>query len=207
MDVWLQVAQNEIHHVRHLLPTLDWDGGPLGVRLRLEPKNINDLYKEYILARKAAKETIAAAKQANSGSEYKVALWPASMKEFLERGLSNKFALRAYTLDPSKLSEPVNGVSRPQPLPQGVEFAVERPFDGLIRIDEINAQRGFADAGITRETTGTDGEEVQERSDKRRLSEQLRSYYVKHIDPSQMPEPSDVAALDAIFRAQTLIDV
>src|SRR5271169_1790235 len=25
MDVWLQVAQHEIHHVCHLLPTLDWE--------------------------------------------------------------------------------------------------------------------------------------------------------------------------------------
>ena len=38
MDVWLHVEAGEIHHVTHLLPTLDWDGGILGVRMRLEPE-------------------------------------------------------------------------------------------------------------------------------------------------------------------------
>ena len=38
LDVWLSVADNELHHVAHLIPSLDWASGSLGVRIRLEPK-------------------------------------------------------------------------------------------------------------------------------------------------------------------------
>ena len=47
LDLWLHVENDEIHYVSHLLPTLDWEGGLLGVRLRLEPKNVDELYKEF----------------------------------------------------------------------------------------------------------------------------------------------------------------
>lgn len=34
LDVWLDVPLSEIQHVVHILPTLDWSGGLLGVRLK-----------------------------------------------------------------------------------------------------------------------------------------------------------------------------
>jgi predicted ATP-dependent endonuclease of OLD family len=68
LDLWLEVANNEIHRVNHLLPTLDWKGGSLGVRLRFEPKKIDSLYEDYLVAVNAAKETKqAAAKAAAEG--------------------------------------------------------------------------------------------------------------------------------------------
>jgi len=212
MDIWLQVAQHEIHHVSHLLPTLDWEGGNLGVRLRLEPKDVEELYKGYISARKAAQGTIDAARnnaapKREGNSDYTVALWPATMRDFLERRLGSQFVVRAYSLDPTKLAEPDKGIASPQTLPSGSEPIEGNPFKGLVQIDEIVAQRGFSDVGATGGRYGGDGEEVgHERTDKRKLSEQLRSYYTKHIDPTEMPEPSDVDALEAIHKAQTLFD-
>ena len=43
LDLWLDVDAGEMHHVRDLIPTLDWEGGLLGVRLRYEPTNLGDL--------------------------------------------------------------------------------------------------------------------------------------------------------------------
>src|SRR5438046_1505156 len=43
LDLWLRVNEDEIHYVNHLLPTLDWEGGLLGVRLRYEPTNVEEL--------------------------------------------------------------------------------------------------------------------------------------------------------------------
>lgn len=210
MDVWLEVEPSEIHYVQHLLPTLEWNGGLLGVRLRLEPKELESFQKEYIAVRKHADGTIAAAndaaKKSESGRDYKVPLWPSCMKDFLERGFASKFCVRAYILDPTKLTAPKSGLAKPQALPQTAEYIEENPFYGLIRIDEINAQRGFSDAGSNRDTSSETTEEVAGRGDKRRLSEQLRSYYAKHLDPSEMPELSDVDALEAIHNAQTLFD-
>ena len=33
IDIWLDVENTEIHYVSHLIPTLDWNGGNLGIRL------------------------------------------------------------------------------------------------------------------------------------------------------------------------------
>ena len=51
LDVWLNVSGNEIHHVAHLIPTLDWspDKG-IGVRLQLEPKiNLKSFRKNTLM--------------------------------------------------------------------------------------------------------------------------------------------------------------
>ena len=58
LDVWLEVGSNEYHYVHKLIPTLDWSGGYLGIRLRLQPKDINSLYRDYLASRLAAKQTL-----------------------------------------------------------------------------------------------------------------------------------------------------
>ena len=47
VDIWLDVRDEEVHYVSHLIPTLEWAGGKLGVRLVFEPKKIEELYKAY----------------------------------------------------------------------------------------------------------------------------------------------------------------
>ena len=48
LDLWLHVEPGEMHHVRDLIPTLDWEGGRLGVRLRYEPDDMSALYKDFM---------------------------------------------------------------------------------------------------------------------------------------------------------------
>ncbi len=69
IDVWLQVDESQIHYVSHILPTLDWDGGLLGVRLILEPKDIEELYKSYLSTYSAAQDTLKARKIANKSND------------------------------------------------------------------------------------------------------------------------------------------
>ena len=202
MDLWLRVEGNEIHYVNHLLPTLDWEGGLLGVRLRLEPKNPDELYKEYLTAIRKAKETIKAAQRQAGSDLAPVALWPRTMRDFLERRLRSFLTVRAYSLDPKKLSPPINGIAIPPALPAGSEPIDGDPLKGLLQINVIYAQRDFADASGNRNRL--DGGERRER---RRLSAQLRSYYDKHLDPLESPEPSDIDALRAIQDAEKLFDV
>lgn len=202
MDLWLHIESDEIHYVNHLLPTLDWEGGSLGVRLQLEPKSVDELCKEYFSCTRRAEETIKATRSQAGSDTDAVALWPRTMRDFLERRLRSFFTVRAYSLDPTKLSTPVNGIALPQPLPEGTEPIEGDPLKGLIRIDVIYAQRDFADANINRNRI--DG---GERHEKRRLSAQLRSYYDKHLDPLESPEPSDMEALRALRGAEKLFDV
>lgn len=206
MDIWLQVAENEIHHVIHLLPSLDWEGGLLGVRLRFEPKNIEDFYKEYLSVRKAARDTIQGAKEIESNGKDTLDLWPKKMVDFLDKRLNTFFVVRAYTLDSKKCAEPKKGVAQPQSLPVGCEYFDGDPLHGLVLIDDITAQRGLSDVGSERSLSNSDGQQHRERSTGGKLSVQLRGYYTNHLDPSELPDTSDVEALRAIDLAQTSFD-
>ena len=199
IDVWLNVDELQIHYVSHILPTLDWDGGLLGVRLILEPKELETpeaIYKSYMDAYSAAQGTLAARKSTkeNKGANQSLstlALWPTSMRDFLDRKLQDFFSVNAYVLDPAHVQSDF-----PQPFTEFMESLEGDPFDGLFKIDIINAQRGFSDPNSGEGPANTD----------RRLSSQLRHYFNEHLDPSELPEASDLDALEAMEAARTAFD-
>lgn len=192
IDVWLKAEDDKIHYVSHLLPTLDWEGGLLGVRLVLEPKSLEELYKGFVAAWSAARIT-ANSRATEYGGQAKapLLLWPQSMREYLDKHLHKYFIVRAYVLDPSKSTEPT-----PQLISEGLEPLEGEPFDGLFKIDIINAQRGFTDVNSGEGAYNND----------RRLSSQLRQYFDKHLDPVELPEASDLDALEAMEAARTAFD-
>ena len=194
IDIWIEANDADIHHVIHLLPTLDWTPDQkLGVRLVFAPKDIEKLYKEFRAAHKSARDTESTA---SLEDERKLSLWPESMRDFLDRELHRHFEVKAYILDPTQCSDPDNGMAKPQPLPANSEPLESEPFDGLFKIDVISAQRGFSDPKT----------EDDSHSSFASLSTQLRQYFSKHLDPSESPDASDIEALQAIEAAKTVFD-
>ena len=177
MDVWLDVKDNEFHYVSHLIPTLDWEGGLLGVRLSLLPKKDGKLFEDYIAAFKNARET----ENSEEGRATKVTLYPRNLCEYLERNLNRLFEIKTFILDPKRAYEQQETV---------LDFEVEEkdPFEGLIRIDMIDAQRGLADADSSNDVVS--------------LSTQFRSYYDKHLDIDKATSPKDMKTLDALREAK-----
>ncbi len=211
LDLWLDVDLGEMHHVRDLIPTLDWEGGALGVRLRYEPKNVEELFKDFILAEKDAEELKAAAseqhaesaKEANANKPLqKLTLWPTTLTDFLRKRLSQNFQICAYTLDPDEVKSPQSGQARLQALPPTSLPLEGDPLRGLLRIHDIPAQRGFGE-----ETPNEEDEDAPAGSPGSRLSDQLRSYYSKHLDPTKGPDANDLGALQAIEAAQDAFDL
>lgn len=230
LDVWLNVPNNELHYVQKLLPTLDWEGGHLGVRLRLEPKDNEGIQREYLKARTAIAELLAqplvtaaasavveseggadvvveTASASSAAPAFTFSLWPQSMMDFLGRRLRSLFTVRAYLLDPAALKSPQGGLAVPQVLSPDSDPVDGDPFKGLICVDEISAQRGFGHAGVSR-TSSEDGPtyDPQETRGGKKLSAQLRSYYQQHLDPYDKPEPSDLQALQALHEAEAAFE-
>lgn len=201
LDVWLEASQSDLHHVSHLLPTLDWAGGNLGVRLRLQPLEITELYRDFIEANEAARSARDGAK-GTDGKAVEVTLWPIDIVDFLSKRLSKYLKIAAYILDPSKASPPENGMAKPQPLAgDAMPLDDSDPFAGLIQIDEIPAQRGFGEA-----QSGGETENVSSLRGARKLASQFRDYFSKHLDPTDKPVAADILALKAIEDAQKAYD-
>ncbi|MCW3091751.1 MAG: putative ATP-dependent endonuclease of the family [Ferruginibacter sp.] len=186
LDIWLKVNQDEIHYVNHLIPTLDWDGGSLGVRLRFEPHDMNELYKEFYLDFSNSKSVVERSKK----KEDNFKLWPKNLWDFLEKKINNFFVVKTYLLNPALRDTP-------QKLTQNNIPIEGDAFNGLIKVDIINAQRGFSDVNSDGSETG---------SNLKNLSSQLRSYYDKHLNPSVNPTDDDIEALKAIQSAKEIFD-
>lgn len=183
LDLWIEVQNTELHYVSDIVPTLDWEGGLLGVRIRFEPKDMDELIKEFKVAASNSKTLL----KKCGKKDFK--LWPKTLWDFCERRLNDHFTFRTYLLDPS-VSEEDQKVSEHS-------IAIEEDvFKGLIKIDTINAQRGFSDASS----------EKIDNSSARSLSLQLRDYYDNHLNPINNPSEEDIEALVSIDNAQRGFD-
>jgi|AGTN01.1.fsa_nt_gi hypothetical protein len=186
LDIWLNVADNEIQYVSHIIPTLRWRGGILGVRSMFQPKDISKMFAEYRDSYADARKT------ESSSSNSTLSLWPKNLCDFIEKRFSSLFTLKAYILDPQK----VNGES-PQKTAYDMECFDQNPLEGLIRIDMIEAQRGFYDV----ESSSNSSDNCSGS-----LSTQLRNYYDKHLDPEKSPMPEDLNTLQAMEVAKDVFN-
>lgn len=204
LDLWLHVEEDEVHRVRDLIPLMEWTGGRLGVRLRYEPKDLNTLFSEFITAANDANQmrTIAAAAAALKGSGAKLTVWPETLGDFLTKRLSTMFTIRVYPLDPALLVPPEKLTALPQVLPASALPVDGDPLGGLIKVHDIPAQRGFGEV-----PSGVEDDELLSSAGGTRLSEQLRSYYAKHLDPAKGPDPMDLEALQAMEAAEDAFDL
>lgn len=202
LDLWFEANVSELHRLTEILPTMSWNGGLIGVRIRFQPAEVEALNKEYIALSATARETVEEANKKSKKGEIDLKLWPESMHDFLSRRLNSHFGLKYFTLDPSKI-EPCleNGIARPQSIAINMLPVDGNPLKDIIKISEIKAHRGFIDA-----RSSTDGQFSESPSAKGLLSAQLRAYYAKHLDPAEMPDPTDIEALEAISNAQKSYD-
>ena len=184
MDVWLDVDCDEIHYVASIIPTLKWRSGKLGVRLMYQPKDISKLFIDY-------RDAYEAARKADAVKLGSVKLFPNDLCDFIEKKLTVYFSIKSYVLDPAK-----SDLSPPQPTPFGMECFSDNPLENIIKVDMIDAQRGFTDPDTSNGSERT----------RQQLSTQMRIYYAKHLDPEKTPTPEDLSLLAATKEAKNIFN-
>ncbi|MEN7341753.1 MAG: ATP-binding protein [Pseudomonadota bacterium] len=198
MDIWLDVPLSEIHHIVHIVPTLDWAGGLLGIRLQFVPEDSESLKAEYLEARTKAQATEAL----SPDGQLTPSVRPTCLTDFLDRENLSSLKLEAFPLDPANCERPTpKGVAQPQELPEGALPFSGHPLQKLIQVDEIAAQRDLNDSGAS-----ADGGEAGKGRNRSRLSDQIRSYYDEHLESAVELTEQDVAALSAIQVAERAFD-
>lgn len=202
LDLWIEAAEHELYRAPELLPLLDAYCGGVGVRLRLEPKNIPTLVKNYLKAREAVERT----RSGEAEESKRPRLRPMNLVEFLETNVGTYFSVRAYRLDPHQVSgeidfagnlvgaplteQPDPSAAQPQHLSEGSESIAPSVLGKLIHVDVIGAQRGLQndDSAVT-------------------LSSSIASYYKEHLDFAKYPTPQDLKAIRATQEASKIFDV
>lgn len=201
LDLWIEAAEHELYRAPELLPLLDDYSGGVGVRLRLEPKSIATLVKDYLRAREAVMNTL----DGEPVESKKPRLRPMNLVEFLENNVGTYFGVVAYRLDPNMVSGELTfdgntvgspltsqadpSAAQPQIVEEDSEPIPRSILSKLIRVDIIDAQRWLENAGsaVT-------------------LSRSIASYYKEHLDFARHPTPDDLDAIRATQKASDTFD-
>jgi predicted ATP-dependent endonuclease of OLD family len=142
-DLWFDVEDDDdIHRVISLLPGLDWESQPLGVRMKYAPKDVAETLGNYKAALAQADESRG---DNQSGSAYNP--WPQNLTDYLTKRLAAEYEIQYYVLDARECDE------NREPLPGAELHRVgSKASDGedavksLLRVDFLHAQRHLSDA-------------------------------------------------------------
>lgn len=140
-DLWFDVDDDNLHRVLELLPSLDWDGEPVGVRMVYAPRDGAKLVANYKEARDKADAITGDAETA-----YKP--WPQSMVEYLTKRLQQEYEIKYFALDANRCSEEFLLNDGYEPFFLGTHTSgASKIVDSILRVDFLNAQRHLADDG------------------------------------------------------------
>ena len=180
LSLWLKVDANNIHNVIDLLPDLDWQNTPIGVKICFEPKNPVELITDYQTAKSEPQE-------GEEPDDYTP--WPKDLFDFLERNILKYYSLKYYVLDVSLCDEsgftPDTVVLKPL---GDKERSGEKILSSLIKVDYLNAQRHLSD--------DTQPERGQN------LSKRFSRFYQRNLDQKE----DDFETVKMLAKAQDGLD-
>ena len=177
-DLWLDVDDDNLHRVLDLLPSLDWEGEPVGVRMMYAPKDGAKLVANYKEARAKAEATTGDAETA-----YKP--WPQSMVEYLTKRLQQEYEIKYFALDAKQCDGDFVLNDGYEPFFLGTHTSgASKIVDSIIRVDFLNAQRHLSD--------------VDSHGRSEDLSKRLSRFYERNLQKLD----SDLDALGALAESE-----
>lgn len=179
LDIWFTIATTDTHRVLELLPSLDWAGSDVGLRIQFQAKDSADTLTRY---QEARGKLAPAGSTASTASGYQP--WPKNLVDFIGRNLQQEYEFRYYALDQANFDDNFTQNANYQPLviaPDRGKSLVR----SLIKVDALYAQRF-----LTEQTSPAGGEN---------LSKCLGRFYQRNL--AKRGEDHD--ALKALFDSET----
>jgi predicted ATP-dependent endonuclease of OLD family len=191
LDLWFDAKPGSYNLVAPFITALEWNGGAVGVRLRLEPaSSVEDLQRlawKYREARHPAK-----------GHEAAHA-WPVDIIDFWLNDPRDLGRVLVYKLDPTLGPLAENPPELPQGLSEKAKAVDFTKLSKLLRVDFIAAQRGL----------GTEEAESRSASGTHRVgmfSNQLLNYARQHLNVATASQGHHPDLVGAIATAQVKLD-
>lgn len=137
IDLWLHVSEAELHRATALLPSIDWAGEPLGIRIEFTPKDTQALLAAYQ----------AAAKQAKDNRSDRFHPWPTSLYDYIKRMLQAAYTFKYYALDFKQFNRKTYKQQHASTPSACIEIENgAKLLQSLIKVNTLHAQRHLADA-------------------------------------------------------------
>ena len=192
VDLWFEASEGAYHHVEPFLTSLKWSGGPVGVRLRVEPASTVEELQALAWSYREARNPV-------SNLDKKGHAWPIDLLDYWLRHTSDLRRITAYRLDPTKGPATTGTLTSMQQLPadaQPVDIAHVRR---IIRVDLVPAQRGLGaeeDDARTGSVTARPG----------LFSNQLLKFARQHLNVETSGNGKSKDLIAAIANAQAELD-
>jgi predicted ATP-dependent endonuclease of OLD family len=192
LDLWFDAQTGAYNLVAPFITSLNWNGGAVGVRLRLEPassvENLQRLAWRYREARQPVK-----------GLDKEAHAWPVDIIDYWLRHPADLGGVLIYKLDPANgpLANPV--ASAPQALSAQAAPVDRTKLSKLLRVDFVAAQRGL----------GTEEADARSTSGAHRVglfSNQLLKYARQHLNVATTGQGYQPELIGAIAKAQLDLD-
>jgi len=151
VDLWFDATEGAYHHVAPFITSLKWNGGAVGVRLRLEPASTVATLQALAWRYREARAPIR--KMESSGHA-----WPIDPLDYWLRQTGDLRKVAVYRLDPAKgpLARSASTHPQAQELPPNAQPIDMAHVQALIRVDFVPAQRGLgAEEDDVRSDSGT----------------------------------------------------
>lgn len=182
LDVWFEVeGDDDIHRALELLPGLDWQSGPLGVRMKYAPKENGNLIGNFEEAIARAAEQDQEADPAEEAPETGFKAWPKDMFDYLSKELTSEYEILTYVLDHRECNDDLIPLEGYEPFPTASGL---QAVQNLVRVDFLHAQRYLTDP----DTPGAGGRAEN-------LTKRLSEYYRRNLE-QHTPAIGTLRALD-----------
>lgn len=145
LDFWFTIDEANLHRVIDLLPSLEWHGKNVGIRVSYGAQNPQETFERFSIrydeAQKAAESV-----QVPEGDPPYIAP-PRCLREYLETELSQEYEFRYYVLDEEQFDDELeqkNGYE-PQELLKEHGRSGKDILNSLIKVRLLQAQRHLSD--------------------------------------------------------------
>ena len=185
LDLWFRVNASDLHLVIPLLPSSEWQGTEVGIRVEFAARDQNDLVSRFRVARADAQQKAAAL----PGGAGNYTPWPKSLSDFLQTELNKEFEFKYYVLDRARFDAKYIAAADYKPSALSKDPSGHSILESLIKVDFLNAQRHLADPDSNYSGGGGRAED---------LSKRMSRFYSRNLKRRQ----DDHIVLKALFASR-----
>lgn len=193
LDLWFDAEDGMYHRVAPFLTKFNWEGGPVGIRLRLEPASSIEDLQQLAWRYREARAPVKDLGQASHA-------WPIDLLDYWLRLPADLGRVHTYKLDSN--NNPLNTAEtyKPQVLNAGAAPVDRIHLTRLVRVDLVHAQRGLG------------GEEADPRGGSAAqrgglFSNQLLKFARQHLNIASTGHGHRADLIEAVAKAQAALDV